>query len=87
MDYNKIEKYLEKFRKIIFKKEETHKIIVEVILKHTSSLLDFNLIKIKNTTIYVQSSPIIKNEILIHKEYILSDLKKLIPNQRIKDIK
>ncbi len=87
MDYNKIAKYLNKFRKIIFEKEEIYRIISEVILKHTDILINVDFIKIRNTSIYIQSSPIQKSEILIHKKEILLDLKKLIPNYNLINIR
>ncbi len=87
MDYNKITKYLDKFKKIVFEKENIYKVVSQIILKHTNILIKINLIKIKNTTIYIQCSPIQKSEILIHKNEIILDFKKLIPNYSIINIK
>ena len=87
MEYNHILKFLEKFKKILFKKEEIYNIIIETIFKNTSIRIEINKIKIENTTIFVQVSPIILSEILINKDKILLDLKELIPNYKITNIK
>jgi len=87
MEYNQITKFLEKFKKILFQKEEIHKIVVETISKHLSFELESNQIKIKNTFIYIEGSPILKNEVLIHKKEILLELKEKIPQYNLIDIK
>lgn len=87
MDYNQITGFLEKFKKLLFQKEEVYKIIAKTISKHTSFLIEPKLIKIKNANIYIQSTPILRSEILIYKNKILSDLKKEIPEFNFKDIK
>jgi hypothetical protein len=86
-DYNHINGFLEKFKAIIFKDEKTAKIIAEIIEKYTNSPIEANKIKIKGTTININSSPIFKNEILIHKQKILSDLSNLLPDKNFKDIR
>jgi hypothetical protein len=87
MDYNQISGFLDKFKKILFQKEEIYKIISKTILKHTHVYLDPSLIKIKNSSIYIESSPIIRSEILVFKNKILLDLKKEIPDTKFFDIK
>jgi hypothetical protein len=87
MDYTQITSFLEKFKKILFQKEEVCKIIAKIISKHTSFPIEPNLIKIKNATIYIKGTPILLNQILIYKNKILFDLKKEIPNLYFKDIK
>lgn len=87
MDYNQISSFLEKFKKIFSQKEEYNKIISKTIQKHTSFLIEPNLIKTKNTIIYIESTPIIKSEILIYKNKILFDLKKEISMFNFTDIK
>ena len=87
MDYNHITGFLEKFKKILFQKEEIYKIISAVISKHTSFPIEPKLIKIKNAIIYIQSTPILRSEILVYKNKILTDLKKEIPNYNFIDIK
>ncbi len=87
MEYKRIFSFLEKFKKILFKKEEIYRTISRVIFVYTKITLEINSIKIKNDIIYIQSSPILKNEILIHKKEILLDFKKLIIGYNITDIK
>lgn len=87
MDYNLISNFLDKFRKIISSSENDYKIIAETISKHITISIISKQIKIKNTTIFVEGSPVLKNEILIHKHGILSDLKELLPSKNFTEIK
>jgi hypothetical protein len=85
MDYNHIKDYLAKFRDIIFSKEEGLKIISEIIQKDTQIKIEPNCIQIKGQVIYIKASPLVRNEIMIKKEKILSDLLEL--KNIYKDIK
>lgn len=87
MDYNPIGSFLEKFKKIIFQKEETHEIVVKTISGVISHPVKKEIVKIKGAYIYVQGSPILRSEILIHKKEILTMLKSLLPNNNFLDIK
>jgi len=87
MEYSHITSFLEKFKKILFQKEEVYKIIASVISEHISFLIEPNSIKIKNTTIYIQGSPTLKNEILINKNKIILKLKEVVPEFNLIDIK
>jgi len=87
MDYNHITKFLEKFKKIIFQKEETREIITKIISLEISHPIEGNNIKTKNGCIYIQGSPIIRSEILMRKNNILLKLKELIPGSGFIDIK
>lgn len=87
MDYNHIKNFLEKFKTILFKKEEVIKIVAEVITKHLSYPIETKFIKINGSVICIQGSPILKNEILIHKQGILSDLSGMISSQKFTDIR
>lgn len=87
MDYNHIKNFLEKFKKIIHQKEEIRDIIVETIQNETHFLIDKNLIKIKNGIILINTSPIFRSEILIHKKQILLKLKDKFSNNNFLDIK
>ena len=71
MDYNSIGGFLEKFRKIIFQKEKLNEIVTKTISEEISHNVDSKNIKTKNGIIYVEGSPIIRNEILINKKHIL----------------
>lgn len=86
MDYSQINGFLEKFKKTLFKKENIYKDILDSILKETGVSLNIDDIKIKGTEIKIKSSPIIKNEILIHKNNILALLIEKQPDSRYTDI-
>lgn len=87
MDYNHIEKFLERFKTILFKKEEHNRVISEIITKHTSATIDPKSIKIIGSIIQIKKSPMLFSEILIKKNAILLDLKELIPDRSFKDIR
>lgn len=87
MDYNHITTFLEKFKKILFQKETSQKVIIEVITKHISFPIDVSMIKVEGTVIHIKGSPLVRNEILIHKQGILSDLKNIAPEGRFSDIR
>jgi len=80
MDYNQISGFFEKFKKILFQKEEIYKVISDVIFQQAKILINKDLIKIRNNLIYIDCSPILKNEILINKDKILASLKDKMPN-------
>ena len=87
MDYNHIKNYLEKFKNIIFSKEENIKIISEIIEKNISIKIDPKFIQIKGSTIYIKTSPLIRNEILIKKDKILKDLQGVLNQNNIREIR
>ena len=87
MDYNHITSFLDKFRKLVFQKEELKNIVVATISKEISHPIEPSSIKIKNAYIYVDGSPILHSEILIHKKNILIKLKNLLPENNFLDIK
>ncbi len=86
MDYNHINNFLDKFKNIFFKEEEVYKIIAMTITKHIASQINYQSIKIKGTSIYIKGSPVLKNEVLIHKEGILKDLSGLITDRKFYNI-
>jgi len=87
MDYNHITGFLEKFRKILFEKEGINTVIVETITKHIKYPIETNMIKINGTVIHIKASPMLRSEILMHKEAILSDLSNMVTNRNFSDIK
>lgn len=87
MDYNHITSFLDKFKKLIYQKEETKEIIIKTISEEVHHPLEKKSIKIKDAFIYIEGSPIIRSEILIHKEKILNKLKSLLPNNNFSDIR
>ncbi len=87
MDYNHVTGFLEKFKKLLLNKEVSYGIIAETVSKHLSTPIDLSNIKTKGTTIHIKGSPMLLAEILIHKQAILSDLNRFIPQGRFKDIR
>lgn len=87
MDYNHVANFLEKFKKIIFQKEEINSIIIQVVSKEISYSIKKESIKIKNGFIYIEGSPILRNEIMLHKKQILLEIKNLLPSNNFLDIK
>ena len=74
MDYNHIKNFLDKFKNILFQKEEKIKLISLTIKKNTQIDIEEKNIKISGVNIQIKSSPLVKGEILIKKENILKDL-------------
>ena len=86
MDYNHISGFLDKFKKIFSEKDDLRNAIVLVISKNLSFQLKTENIKIKDNLVKINGSPILRNEIFMHKEKILKDLSIVLPNNNIKDI-
>lgn len=87
MDYTSINSFLDKFKKLIFQKEELKNIVIGVIKEETSFEFNINSIKIKDGFICIKASPLVRSEILIHKERILNKLKSLNLDYNFLDIK
>jgi len=87
MDYNHITTFLEKFKKLVFQKEENKEIVIKTILSEVSYEIKKDSVKIKNGVIFIQGSPILRNEIMMHKKQILSKLKSILPDTIFLDIK
>lgn len=87
MDYNHIKNYLDKFRNILFSKDETYRIISEIIQKNTSILIEKKNIQIKGSLIHIKASPLVKGEILMKKDKILSDLSQVLTQVSFKEIR
>jgi len=87
MDYNHITSFLDKFKKIIFQKEENKELVVGVISKEISFEIKKDSVKIKNGIIYIKESPIVRNEIMMRKKQILNKLKNVLPENLFLDIK
>ena len=87
MDYNHITNFFDKFKKLIFEKEGINKIIADTISKNIYFEINPSIIKNKNGIIYIKTSPMILNEILIKKQAILKELTTFLPNKNFKDIK
>jgi len=87
MDYNKISNFLDKFKKLLFHSETVYKVVAETISKHITVEVLENKIKIKGATIFIDGSPALKNEILIHQQGILADLKTILPGRNFTEIR
>lgn len=88
MEYNHINGFFDKFKKIIYQKQETKKIIRDTISKNISFDINDDFFDYKNGIVYLKCSSVFKNEIIIRKEKILKDLaQELDPGFRVLDIK
>ncbi|MFA6514729.1 MAG: hypothetical protein WCT42_00485 [Candidatus Paceibacterota bacterium] len=87
MDYNHITKFLDKFKKILFQKEEIKEIVLKIISLEISHEIKKESLKIKNGCIFIQGSPVLRGEILIHKKQILVKLKTALPENTFIDIR
>jgi hypothetical protein len=87
MDYNPIVKYLDKFKILLSTNDEIYNAIIQTVNQKTGSTITIKNIKISGSTIHLQTSPMHKSQVLIHKASILSDLSKLLPAKRFDDIR
>lgn len=88
MEYNHINGFFDKFKKIIYQKQKTKKIIRDTISKNISFDINDDFFDYKNGIVYLKCSSVFKNEIIIRKEKILKDLvQELDPGFRVLDIK
>lgn len=87
MDYNQVKDYLDKFKNLLFSKEEIYQIVSSVIENNISVKIEIKYIQIKTPFIYIKASPLVRNEILINKEKILKDISLLSPGCNLKDIR
>jgi hypothetical protein len=78
MDFNHIDQFLEKFKKILSQTSFQKESILSIISEEINFELKPENIKIKNNIVLlIGISPLIKNEIFIHKEKSLQRLKDL----------
>jgi hypothetical protein len=76
MDYNQLDVFLEKFKKILNQASFQKEAVLSIISKEIKHEIKPENIKIKNTTIELLGmSPVLKNEIFLHKEKILKQFK------------
>lgn len=87
MDYNHIKNYFDKFKNILFSKEENSRIVSIVLKKNIGLELETKNIQIKGDILYLKISPLVRNEILINKNQILKDLNSSISNNIFRDIR
>ncbi|HAQ02689.1 hypothetical protein A2467_01550 [Candidatus Nomurabacteria bacterium RIFOXYC2_FULL_36_8] len=87
MDYNHIKNYLEKFKNLLFTKEEIYQIVSRAIEDNIHLKIETKNIQIKPPFLYIKASPLVRNEIMINKEKILKDILLLSPQSNLKDIR
>lgn len=87
MDYNQIKDYLGKFKDLLFSKEEIYRIISRAIENNVGIKIENKNIKIKTPNVYIKASPLVRSEIMMKKDKIISDINKISPESNIKDIK
>lgn len=78
--------YLEKFKKLLSSGKEEKETIILAIANITGAEIKESDIRISGSTLYIQGSPQLKNEIFIKKEKILTELSSVIKN-KINDIR
>ncbi len=87
MDYNHIEKFLDRFKKLFAEEQTSYEIIAQTIAKHTGVKINTPMIKIKGSVIQIQGSPMLRNEVLMHTQAILADLALSIQNRHFTQIR
>lgn len=86
-DYGHITNFLDKFKKILFKKEETVFVLQEILLKEIGLNISNKDIVVKTPLVIINGSPVFKNELFLKKEKILKTLNDQLPDCRINDIR
>jgi hypothetical protein len=87
MEYTHIESFLDRFRKILSQGQASSEVVAETITKHTGVEITTSMIKTKGSVIHIQGSPMLRNEVLMHTQAILSDLAISIPERRFTQIR
>ena len=87
MDYNTIQSFLDKFKKLL----QTHEFSYVEIIESFKNISKIEVVKedivFKNSILYIKSSPIKKNQILIYKQKLLEDLNKKLSPKKVIDIR
>jgi hypothetical protein len=79
--------FFEKVKKLIPPQESKIHIIQDVVAHYTKITLPKEKIKVKNSVVFLEISPVQKNEVILKKEPILSFLRKNFPKIEITDIR
>mgnify|MGYP003430101275 FL=1 len=85
MDYSRITDLLGKFSEIINKSDIKKDVVISVLAQFTKKVFKKEDFKIDKDILVLNVSPLVKNEIFIHKEKILNEFK--INNINIKNIR
>jgi hypothetical protein len=87
VNFNNLEGYLDKFKKIFSTVNFQRDAVVSIIEKHTNIKLLPKEFDIKDFVVTLKTSPGIKNEIFMHRNQILEELKTVLGNQSPKNIR
>lgn len=88
MEINNINSFFDKFKKIIYQKEENQKIIKSIISENISYEIGDDFFEYKKGIVNLKCSFLIKNEILMRKERILKEINNNISkDSNVVDIK
>ncbi|PCI20464.1 hypothetical protein COB64_01970 [Candidatus Wolfebacteria bacterium] len=79
--------FLDKFKRILKDDREIIDTIIKTIQESIGVELKSGDIKIQNKILYIKTNPIIKNEMYLKKDSILTTLRSRITNKIINDIK
>lgn len=74
MQLSDIKQFLDVYRKKLDSEDEKKKRIVDIILKEINISIDPKNISIKNGVLEINTNTVIKNELYLHREKILSHI-------------
>jgi hypothetical protein len=75
MELFNIQKFLEVYKDKLFSEDENRQLLVSIIKKHAGVSVPFNAITIKKNVMTIAASPIVRNELYLHKREILEAFK------------
>lgn len=81
-----ISHFLEKFSKKIESLDSYNRQIIEIIKNETGLDISPNNLEVKNCTVYINSTPGVKNKLFIYKESIIREIG-LVTSVKVIDIK
>lgn len=84
---NNLGNFLEKFKNIIGHSKFQKDAVLSIIKESVGIQLEEKDVEIKNFTVYIKASPLVKNEIFMRKQFILAKLKAILGNKSPKDIR
>lgn len=87
MDFNHINSFLEKFKKLLVNSQTTQDVIIETISLYIKFPINKEMISVKGNVIYIKASPVLKTEILLYKDKIITDIKKTLPEKNFIEIR
>jgi len=73
---------LEKFKKILQSNSQVKELFVRIIKGEINYDADTKNVTVKDGVIYLSDKPIVKNEVFMRKEKILTELNQLLPKEK-----